>query len=158
MKITQATFDELNAELKILETTTRTEIAKNIEIARGFGDLSENAEYKAAREAQAENERRIEDIKQKLKDVEIINLDEVDINKVGIGTIVTVKDDSKKEKKYAIVSTLETNVLANDGIKAISDQSPIGKAICNLKVGEVGIAKTPVGDKKFTIVQIERAK
>ncbi len=158
MKITQAKFNELNEELKKLETTVRTEISKDIEIARGFGDLSENAEYKAAREAQAQNEKRIEDIKQLLKDVEIINLDEVDINKVGIGTIVTVTDENKNEKKFAIVSTLEVNVLAKEGIKAISDQSPIGKALCNLKVGQVGIAKTPVGDKKYTVVKIERAK
>lgn len=156
MKLTQAKYTELENELKLRETTMRTSIAKDIEIAKGFGDLSENAEYSAARDAQRQNEMEIDKIKIILRDAEVINTDDIDTNKVGIGTIVTVKDDKNNEKKYAIVSTLETSVL-DEQVKAISDQSPIGRALLNLKVGDVGVANTPVGDKKYTIIKIEKS-
>lgn len=151
--LTQKKFDELTAQLQERKTTRRDEISKAIKTAKEFGDLSENAEYSAAKAEQEANEIEIARLEDVLSDVEIINEQDISDKHASIGTTVKLYDmNFKEEVEYAIVSSLESNVLANK----ISDQSPIGRAIVGHKVGEKVIAKTPSGEMAFTILSILR--
>lgn len=141
--LTQKKFDELTQELQERKTTRRDEISKAIKTAKEFGDLSENAEYSAAKSEQEANEIEIARLEDVLSDVEIINE----------STTVKVYDMKfKEEAEFVIVSSLESNVLENK----ISDQSPIGKALAGHRVGDKVVAKTPAGEMMFEILEITR--
>ena len=151
--LTQKKFDELTQELQERKTTRRDEISKAIKTAKEFGDLSENAEYSAAKSEQEANEIEIARLEAVLSDVEIINESEISDKHASIGTTVKVYDMKfKEEAEFVIVSSLESNVLENK----ISDQSPIGKALAGHRVGDKVIAKTPAGEMMFEILEITR--
>lgn len=151
--LTQKKFDELTAELQNRKTAKRDEISKAIKTAKEFGDLSENAEYSAAKSEQEANEIEIARLEDILSDVEIINEQDINAKHAGIGTTVKVYDVKfDEEVEFVIVSSLESNVLDNK----ISDQSPIGRALVGHKVGERVIAKTPSGEMAFDILSISR--
>lgn len=153
IKLTQAKFDEMNQKLDYLRTVRRSEISDAIKHAKEFGDLSENAEYSAAKEAQVANEAEIARIEDTLALVEIIDDKEVNTKFVGIGNTVVVYDEIEDEElTLQIVSSLEADSRQNK----ISDQSPIGKALVGHKKGERVIAKTPAGEMAFVIKSISK--
>ena len=153
IKLTQTKFDEMNQKLDYLRTVRRSEISDAIKHAKEFGDLSENAEYSAAKEAQVANEAEIARIEDTLALVEIIDDKDVDTKFVGIGnTVVVLDEEEDDELTLQIVSSLEADSRQNK----ISDQSPIGKALVGHKKGDRVVAKTPAGDMAFVIKSISK--
>ena len=151
--VTNEGLKKLQDELEYLKSTARSDVADKIKIARGFGDLSENAEYDAAKNEQAKIEARIVDLEVMLKSVKVIDESEVSSDKVMLGVKVTIRDEQKgEEKTLAIVGTAEADVRNGK----ISDESPIGKALMGHSVGETVVAETPRGELKFTILDINR--
>jgi len=152
-KISQQRYDELSARLHYLETTASTEIAEAIQKAKEFGDLSENAEYAAAKEAQIQVYREISLLEAKLSNVQIIDESTISIKKVGLGTKVLVQDvDTGEEEEYKIVSSLEANSRENK----ISEKSPIGSALLGAKKGDLVQANTPGGIINLKILKISK--
>ncbi len=151
--LTRQGFEKLRSDLERLKTTERRRIAKAIEEARQQGDISENAEYDAAKDAQAHNEARVADLEAKLANVRIIENEKIAGDKVFIGAIVTLKDlDTKEEIKYMLVSPEESNYEENK----ISIFSPIGKGLMGHEAGKTVEIKVPVGILKYKILKIER--
>lgn len=134
---------KLEEELEYLKTIKRKEVAEKIKEARGFGDLSENAEYDEAKNEQNQVESRIIDLENMLKNAAVIDQDEIAIDKVGIGTRVKVYDvDFEEEIEYSIVGSTEADPDKNK----ISDESPVGKALIGKKAGDEVEVCTPTGD------------
>ena len=130
IQMTQTGYDELAKELEELKTTKRSEIAEKIKIARGYGDLSENSEYDAAKNEQAEIEARIAVLEEQLKHVTIVDTDSLSLDVVGVGSKVKVLDkDMEEEGEYLIVGAMEVGHEMN----TISDQSPVGHALLAIK-------------------------
>ena len=135
-------LQKLEEELEYLKTIKRKEVAEKIKEARGFGDLSENAEYDEAKNEQNQVESRIIDLENMLKNAVVIDQDEVEIDKVGIGTRVRVYDvEFEEELEYSIVGSTEADPDKNK----ISDESPVGKAILGKKAGDEVEVSTPTG-------------
>ncbi len=144
---------KLEQELENLKTVKRQEVAEKIKVARGFGDLSENAEYDAAKEEQAQIEARIVQLEKMLKNARVIDQDEIDLNTVSIGTRVTVYDEEfDEEVEYSIVGSTETDP---DALK-ISDESPVGRALIGKNVGETVEIDTPGGTISLKILSINK--
>lgn len=151
--LTRAGYEKLRDELESLKTTERHRIAKAIGEARLLGDISENAEYDAAKNAQAHNEARIAGLEAKLAKVRLIENEKIASDKVYIGAIVHLRDlDSGEEFKYMMVSAEEANYEENK----ISIFSPIGKTLMGHKAGEKIDIKVPAGMLKYEILKIER--
>lgn len=151
--ITQAKYDEMQAKLDYLSTTKRKEISDAIKTAREFGDLSENAEYSAAKNEQEANEIEIERLKGILADAVIMDESAISTKTVSIGNVVTVLDlEYNEEITYTLVSTLE----ANSRELKISDKSPIGKALVGHAKGETVYAQTPNGTLGMKILKISK--
>jgi len=144
-------LQKLEEELEYLKTKKRKEVAEKIKEARGFGDLSENAEYDEAKNEQNQVESRIIDLENMLKNAAVIDQDEVEIDKVGIGTRVKVYDvDFEEEIEYSIVGSTEADPDKNK----ISNESPIARAILGLRVGDVVSVDSPNGKYDVKIVEI----
>lgn len=144
---------KLEQELEDLKTNRRQEVAEKIKIARGFGDLSENAEYDAAKEEQAHIEARIVQLEKMLKNAKVIDADDIDLNKVSIGTRVKVYDEEfDEEVEYSIVGSTEADPDANK----ISDESPVGKALIGRNIGDNVEVETPGGVVVLKIVSISK--
>lgn len=144
---------ELEEEIQELKVNRRKEVAQKIKEARAQGDLSENAEYDAAKEEQAEIEARIVYIEKLLKNVEVIDEDEVDISSINVGCKVRLFDvEFDEEIDYAIVGSTEADPLHNK----ISNESPVGEALLGKRVGEEAIVSTPAGLLTFKILEIHR--
>jgi len=139
--ITEKKREELKDELEHLMNTRRGEIAKEIERAKGMGDLSENAEYQQAREEQASIEGRISEVKNILKSAEIINHRKSDVVEVG-SKVSLRKKYSSKDQDYYIVGSEEANMVE----KRISHTSPLGNALMGHKKGDTVELKTPSGE------------
>ncbi|MDP2653017.1 MAG: transcription elongation factor GreA [Candidatus Omnitrophota bacterium] len=151
--LTRAGFEKLRADLENLKTTERRRIAKAIGEARAQGDISENAEYDAAKDAQAHNEARIADLELKLANVRLIENEKIPTDKVYIGAIVTIKDAGTGEDvKYTMVSSEEANYEENK----ISVFSPIGKALMGRQAGDDVVVNVPAGELKYKVLKIER--
>ncbi len=139
--MTQKNYDDLKKELDYLVKTKRPEIIERIAEARSHGDLSENAEYDAAREEQRSNEGKIAEIEYKLKNADI-RKEVTDTSYVHLGSVVTVYDeDLEEEQTYSITSVTEVDVMAGK----ISVESPVGAALLRKKVGETVTVKCPDG-------------
>ena len=147
-KLTKEGIAELEAERDAL-VKARSEVAEAIKTAREFGDLSENAEYQAARQQQERNEARISEIEAILANAELITKPKGD-SKVQIGSTVLLKNEAGKEKKFQIVGTVEADPLEGK----ISDESPIGQALLGKKEGEEVEIKTPAETLTYKIVDI----
>lgn len=144
---------KLEQELESLKTEKRQEVAEKIKVARGFGDLSENSEYDAAKEEQAQVEARIVQLEKMLKNARVIDQDEIDLNKVSIGTRVKVYDEEFDEEiEYSIVGSTEADP---DALK-ISDESPVGRALLGKNVGETVLVETPGGSISLKILGINK--
>ena len=147
--ISQEGYDKLKEELDNLTTVKRREIAERIEREKELGDLSENAEYSEAKDAQALNEGKILELLGILKNVTVVETVNGG-NEVLMGSRVTVKSD-KGEKEYAIVSFNEADPLAGK----ISNESPLGVAFLHKKKGDTVEVETPRGVVKYKIMKIE---
>lgn len=151
--LTYSGLRELEEELQQLKVVRRKEIAEIIKEARAQGDLSENAEYDAAKEEQGEIEARIAHLEKMLKNVEVIDEDEVDLSTISIGCKVRIYDyDMDEEIDYAIVGSAEAAPLQGK----ISNESPVGEALIGLGVGQETMVETPSGSLKFKILEIHR--
>ena len=145
---------ELEAELLHLETVRRQEVAKRIEEARSFGDLSENSEYDDAKNEQGWIESRITELKYILDGAQVAEVPKR-VSKVCIGTSVKIKAvGGNKEITYSIVGSAE----AESSKGHISNESPIGAALCGHKKGDTVVVSTPRGEKKFEITSLGAAK
>jgi len=144
-------YDNLVAELDELKTTERRKVARAIAEAREKGDLSENAEYDAAKEAQGLLEMKINELEKIMANARIVDEKAIDTSKVTVMTKVTIKNvKNKKEITYKLVSESEADLKA----KKISVSSPMGKGLLGKKVGEIAEVKTPRGTMEFEIVKI----
>ena len=144
---------ELEAERDERKQVIRAEIAQKIKEAREQGDLSENAEYDAAKDEQRENELRIEEIEAILKNAEVYLEEDVAKDAVGLGSTVTLLDiEYKEEVVYKIVGSTEVDSLNGK----ISNESPVGKALIGAKKGATIEVDTPAGTIKYKIVKVEK--
>ena len=152
--LTYKGLKELEDELQELKVVKRKEVAQKIKEAREQGDLSENAEYDAAKDEQRDIEARIEELEKILKNAEVIDEDEVDLDKINVGCTVSLYDVEFDEKvTYQIVGSTEANILNNK----ISNESPIGKALIGAKIGQTIDVEGPDGTCKFEILDINRS-
>ena len=142
---------QLEGELEDLKVVKRAEISQKIKVAREQGDLSENAEYDAAKDEQRENEARIEELEKILKNAEVIYDEEVDVNKINVGTKVKVLDlEFNEELEYRIVGSIEANSLEGK----ISNESPVGRALIGKAAGDEVTVETPNGEFKYKVLEI----
>jgi len=153
--VTKECHEKMREQLSALTSIKRKEIAKQIAEARAHGDLSENAEYDAAKEAQAFNEMKIAEMQDKISRCRIINEDAIPLNKAVLGTTVWIKDMGDGEEiAYALVSEPEAD-FAED---KISVSSPVGKGLLGHKEKDVVEITVPSGVLKYEIVKIARTK
>ncbi len=151
--VTKEGYQKFIGELKELKTKKRREIADDIARARAFGDLKENAEYDAAKNSQAMNERRIADLENKIATAQVIDEAKIPKDKVFIGATVLLKDmDEDEEISYSIVPQDEANY--DEG--KLSVTSPIAKGLLGLKVGETAQIQIPAGTLTYKILKITR--
>lgn len=145
---------KLENELQELKVVRRKEVSQKIKEAREQGDLSENAEYDAAKDEQRDIEARIEELEKILKNAEVVIDDEVDNDKVSVGCTVRVFDlEYDEEIEFKIVGSTEANSLQN----RISNESPVGAALIGKKSGDVISVETQAGIMEYKIISIHRA-
>ena len=153
-KYTKQGYQDLVDELKYLKLTRREEIKEQIATARGFGDLSENAEYDEARNEQAKVEARIQELESLIENAEIIDESTMDVRSISLGSIVKLFDeDFDEEITYSIVGSNQADPLENK----ISDQSPIGRALMGKKAGDSVTVTAPAGELHFKVLEVARA-
>lgn len=151
--LTYAGLRALEDELENLKVVRRKEVAVKIREAREQGDLSENAEYDAAKDEQRDIETRIEEIEKILKNAEVVVEDEVDLDKISIGCVVVLYDkEFEEEVEYKIVGSTEANSLTGK----ISNESPLGKALLGKVVGDDIEVDTQVGVIEYKVLKIDR--
>ncbi len=141
-------------ELHELKVVRRQEVAQKIKEAREQGDLSENAEYDAAKDEQRDIEARIEELEKILKNAEVVDEDEVDLDKINVGCKVKLLDmEFDEELEYKIVGSTEANSLKGK----ISNESPVGKALMGHVAGDVVSVDTPAGTFSYKVLDIQRS-
>ena len=151
---TKQGYQDLIDELKYLKLTRREEIKEQIAVARGFGDLSENAEYDEARNEQAKVEARIQELEALIENAEIIDETNMDVRSISLGSVVKLYDeDFEEEITYNIVGSNQADPLE----KKISDQSPIGRALMGKKAGDTVTVTAPAGEIHFKVLEVTRA-
>ena len=152
--LTYAGLRKYEDELHDLKVVKRQEVALKIKEAREQGDLSENAEYDAAKDEQRDLEARIEELEKILKNAEVVVEDEVELDKINVGCRVRIFDlEFKEEVEYNIVGSTEANSLKG----RISNESPVGRTLIGAKVGETVAVDTQVGTLKYKVLEIQRA-
>ena len=152
--LTYAGLKKLEEELHDLKVVKRKEVAEKIKEAREQGDLSENAEYDAAKDEQRDIEARIEEIEKILKNAEVVVEDEVDLDKISVGCKVKVHDfEFEEDIELKIVGSTEANSLEGK----ISNESPVGKALIGAKIGDIVEVETQAGVIKYKVLEIERS-
>ena len=152
--LTYAGLKALEDELENLRVVKRKEVAGKIKEAREQGDLSENAEYDAAKDEQRDIEARIDELEKILKNVEVVVEEEGDLEKINVGCTILVHDDEYDEEiEFKIVGSTEANSLQGK----ISNESPVGQALIGKKVGDVVDVETPAGNIRYTVLKIERS-
>ena len=152
--LTYAGLRALEQELEELKVVKRKEVAQKIKEAREQGDLSENAEYDAAKDEQRDIEARIEELENILKNVEVVDEEEVDLDKINVGCAVKVYDITfDEEVDFKIVGSTEANSLEGK----ISNESPVGQALIGKTVGDVVDVETQAGLMQFKVLEISRS-
>lgn len=152
--LTYEGLKQLEDELQDLKVNRRKDVAQKIKEAREQGDLSENAEYDAAKDEQRDIEARIEEIDKILKNAEVVVEDEVDLNKINIGCKVRIMDMEYDDiLDYKIVGSTEANSLKGK----ISNESPVGRELLGKKIGDVIEVETQAGAIKYKILEIQRS-
>lgn len=151
--LTYAGLKQYEDELQDLKVNKRREIAQKIKEAREQGDLSENAEYDAAKDEQRDIEARIEALEKLLKNAEVVVEDEIDLDKISVGCKVKLLDvEEDEEMEFKIVGSTEANSLQNK----ISNESPVGHALLGKKEGETVQEETQAGMIHYKILEIQR--
>ena len=150
--MTRDGYEKLKAELVSLRGDGRAEIAAKLEEARAFGDLSENAEYHAAKEEQEKLENRVLQLEYQLSKAQIVETEDIDTSVVSLGTTVTFEDlDLKKSFVYTLVGTEEADIKDN----RISAASPVGKAVMGKHAADEVMVRTPRGIRHLKVVKIQ---
>jgi transcription elongation factor GreA len=151
LPITKAGFEKLKKDLETLKNVSIPENIRDIEVARGHGDLSENAEYSAAKERQSFLHGKVQELENNLATSNVINLKGLTNEKVVFGCYVSMEDTDSGEKiKYQLVGPYESDINQNK----ISVTSPIGKAVIGKCVGDEINVKTPGGQRNLEVVKI----
>lgn len=151
--LTYEGLKKLEDELQDLKVVQRKEIAQKIKEAREQGDLSENAEYDAAKDEQRDIEARIEQLEKLLKNAEVVVEEEIDLEKINIGCRVKVLDmEFDEEMEFKIVGSTEANSLQNK----ISNESPVGHALLGKKAGDIVDVETQAGVIQYKVLEIQR--
>ena len=151
--LTYAGLQKLEEELHDLKVYRRKEVAEKIKEAREQGDLSENAEYDAAKDEQRDIELRIEELEKLLKNAEVVVEDEIDTDKINVGCKVKLLDmEYNEEMEFYIVGSTEANSLQNK----ISNESPVGHALIGRGVGDVVDVETQAGVIQYKVLEIQR--
>lgn len=151
--LTYQGLQKLENELQELKVVKRKEIAQKIKEAREQGDLSENAEYDAAKDEQRDIELRIEELEKLLKNAEVVVEEEIDVNKINIGCKVKLLDvEYDEEMEFYIVGSTEANSLQNK----ISNEAPVGRALIGKSVGDVVDVETQAGIIQYKVLEIQR--
>lgn len=140
----------LEAEIHALERELKHELPKEIQRAREFGDLRENAEYKAAKERQELVNARIANLRKRVSEVSLLNLDRIPHDRAGFGSTVHLRDEKGDTIVYQLVMPEEAD--AEKGM--ISTSSPIGRAILNKEEGDEVMVSTPKGSRQFELVKL----
>jgi transcription elongation factor GreA len=153
VKLTKEGLAALENELEYLKTVKRKEVSEKIKVALSFGDLSENSEYDEAKNEQAMVEARINEVDAILKNVHVVNEDDLSTDVVSLGSTVTLKNmKNEKVDTYKIVGSTEASPIK----KRISDESPVGKAVLGHKVNEIVDAEVPSGIIQYQILEIAK--
>ena len=151
--LTYAGLKQYEYELQNLKVVKRKEVAQKIKEAREQGDLSENAEYDAAKDEQRDIELRIEELEKLLKNAEVVVEEEIDVNKINIGCKVKLLDvEYDEEMEFYIVGSTEANSLQNK----ISNEAPVGRALIGKSVGDVVDVETQAGIIQYKVLEIQR--
>ena len=151
--LTYAGLKQYEDELQNLKVVKRKEVAQKIKEAREQGDLSENAEYDAAKDEQRDIELRIEELEKLLKNAEVVVEDEIDLDKINVGCKVKLLDvEYDEEMEFFIVGSTEANSLQNK----ISNESPVGRALMGKAVGDVVDVETKAGVIQYKVLEIQR--
>lgn len=152
--LTYEGLQNLETELQDLKVVKRKEVAQKIKEAREQGDLSENAEYDAAKDEQRDIEARIEEIEKILKNAEVVVEDEVDLDKISVGCQVRILDcEFDEELEYKIVGSTEANSLKGK----ISNESPVGRVLIGARVGDTVDVETQAGVLQYKVLEIQRS-
>ncbi len=150
---TKKGFHELEEKLDYYISVRRNEIAEQIAVARGFGDLSENAEYDEAKKEQAALESKIVELENAIRTAIVIDDEDITTDKVSVGTLVRIRDmETGDEEEYSIVGGRESDPDTN----RISNESPMGAALLGAKKGDQVTVDAPAGALKFTVLDIRR--
>ena len=151
--LTYAGLKQYEDELQNLKVVKRKEVTQKIKEAREQGDLSENAEYDAAKDEQRDIELRIEELEKLLKNAEVVVEDEIDVDKINIGCKVKLLDvEYDEEMEFFIVGSTEANSLQNK----ISNEAPVGRALIGKSVGDVVDVETQAGIIQYKVLEIQR--
>ena len=151
--MSQARFDELQKELNYLKTTRSDEVAEQIKVARGFGDLSENSEYDEAKNEQGKLYSRIAEVENILLHAVIVEESDMPSNVVTIGSVVTITSlDNGRSMTVKVVGSQEADF--KNG--AISEESPVGKALMGAKAGDTVVVEAPRGAMRYSVDKIDR--
>ena len=151
--LTYEGLKKLEDELQDLKVVKRKEVAEKIKEAREQGDLSENAEYDAAKDEQRDIEARIEELEKILKNAEVVTDEEVDTKKINVGcSVKLVEKKTKEEIEFKIVGSTEANSLKNK----ISNESPLGRELIGKKVGDTITVEAQSGEFKYKVLEIQR--
>ena len=148
--ISRQGFDTLLAELKDLKENQRPEILKVVQWARSLGDLSENADYSAAKEKQRQIDKRIQYIESIVSNADIIDIESLSGDRVVFGARVVAEDEDGNRMQCRILSDVES-----DGRQIISCTSPMGKALIGRCIGDCCTVKLPSGEKEFEIIDVK---
>lgn len=156
--VTREGLKKLEDELDMMRTVKRREVADKIKVARGYGDLSENAEYDAAKEEQAFVEARIADLEAMLKNARVIDDNELNVDVISVGMHVRILaegDDPEDAEEYDITGSTEADV----EMGRISDESPVGAALIGCKVGDEAEIELPNGNViVYKVLEISRSR
>lgn len=151
--LTKKGYDERVARLEELKVVRRKEVAQKLKEAREQGDLSENAEYDAAKDEQRDIEARIDEIEKILKNVEVVADEDVDINKISVGCHVKIYDyEFDEELEFSIVGSTEANSLQ----QKLSNESPLGMALLGHEVGDDVLVELADGEAKYKVLEIKK--
>ena len=148
--ISRQGFETLCAELKDLQENQRPEILRVIEWARSLGDLSENADYSAAKEKQRHIDKRIQFIQSVVQNSQVVDVDSLSGNRVVFGAKVLTEDEDGNKMECRILSDVES-----DGRQVISCNSPVGRALIGHCIGDTCIVRLPNGEKEFEIIDVK---
>ena len=152
--LTYTGLKKLEEELENLKVVKRKEVADKIKEAREQGDLSENAEYDAAKDEQRDIEARIEELEKILKNAEVVVEDEVNLDKISIGCIVTVYDEEFEEEiEFKIVGSTEPTACR----EKFPNESPVGRALLGHEVGDSVKVETQAGELEYKVLKIDRS-